>query len=153
MKKEEIRNLIRINLVNLRNTHKLTQTELGKKVGKGKTAVASWEQGISLPDITTLYDLSKIYNVSLEYFYEDHSKSPSVNTINSYDRKLRGTIKNKYPTPTSKVPATIKVLALNDNGETQVVTLETTGIIAATPVKNNDNIHALLSKKEGGTSD
>lgn len=74
MTKEEMRELIRKNLIDLRNQNGLNQTEIGKKVNKGKTAVASWEQGISLPDITTLYNLSKIYNVPMEYFYEEHTR-------------------------------------------------------------------------------
>ena len=72
MTREEMRENIRINLINLRIAHGLNQTEVGKKVNKVKTAVASWEQGISLPDITTLYNLSKIYGVTMEYFYEEH---------------------------------------------------------------------------------
>ena len=74
MTKEEMRTNIRSNLIKLRVKKGLNQTEVGKQVGKGKTAVASWEQGLSLPDITTLYNLSKFYGVKMEYFYEDHSE-------------------------------------------------------------------------------
>lgn len=74
MTKEEMRTNIRNNLIKLRVKKGLNQTEVGKQVGKGKTAVASWEQGLSLPDITTLYNLSKFYGVKMEYFYEDHSE-------------------------------------------------------------------------------
>ena len=74
MTKEEMRTNIRNNLIKLRVKKGLNQTEVGKQVGKGKTAVASWEQGLSLPDITTLYNLSKFYGVKMEYFYEDHTE-------------------------------------------------------------------------------
>ena len=74
MTKEEMRENIRVNLINLRVAKGMNQTEVGKKVNKVKTAVASWEQGVSLPDITTLYQLSKFYGVSMEFFYENHSK-------------------------------------------------------------------------------
>ena len=66
---EKLKNKIRTILIECRNERKMTQTDVGKIVGKSKTAVASWEQGISLPDITTLYRLSKYYNKSLEYMF------------------------------------------------------------------------------------
>lgn len=72
MTRDEMREIIRKNLILLRTEHGLNQSELGEKVGKTKTAVASWEQGLSLPDITTLYRLALYYNVVMEYFYKKH---------------------------------------------------------------------------------
>ena len=67
--KLDLRDKIRNVLIECRLEANLTQSDVGKIVGKTKTAVASWEQGISLPDITTLYRLSKYYNKSLEYMF------------------------------------------------------------------------------------
>lgn len=72
--KDELRDIIKANLIDLRTKKNLTQSKLAKLVGKSANAVASWEQGLSLPDITTLYNLSKFYGVKMEYFYEDHSE-------------------------------------------------------------------------------
>lgn len=72
--KDELRDIIKANLIDLRTKKNLTQSKLAKLVGKSANAVASWEQGLSLPDITTLYNLSKFYRVKMEYFYEDHSE-------------------------------------------------------------------------------
>lgn len=58
---------VRAILVNLRTEHKLTQTELGEIVGKSKTAVASWEQGLSMPDVATLYQLAQYYRKSMDF--------------------------------------------------------------------------------------
>lgn len=71
--KDVLRENIKNNLIKLRQKKGLTQADIAEETGKVKTAVASWEQGKSLPDVTTLYHLSKFYNVSLEYFYEDHN--------------------------------------------------------------------------------
>lgn len=68
-KDEEIKNRIRRILVRLRKEHELTQTDVGKIVGKGKTAVASWEQGISIPDIVTLYTLAQYYHKPISYMF------------------------------------------------------------------------------------
>ena len=70
---EELRRNIRENLLSLRTEKGLKQSEVGELVGKKATTVASWEQGLSLPDLQTLYRLSLYYNKSLEWFYE-HGK-------------------------------------------------------------------------------
>lgn len=70
---EETKGKIRKTLVECRLEKGMTQTEVGKSVGKSKTAVASWEQGYSLPDAVTLYRLAKIYGKTLAYMYgEEH---------------------------------------------------------------------------------
>lgn len=65
-----LREIIRKNLIKCRTEKNITQLELSKLVGKSSNAVASWEQGLSLPDVATLYKLSKIYEKNMEYFYE-----------------------------------------------------------------------------------
>lgn len=62
-----IRDNVRNHLIELRIENGLTQTDVGKIVGKSKNAVGSWEQGLSLPDIQTLYRLSLYYRKTLEY--------------------------------------------------------------------------------------
>lgn len=62
-----IKNNVRSILIECRHEKGLTQTDVGNIVGKSKTAVASWEQGLALPDIATLYRLSLYYRKTLEY--------------------------------------------------------------------------------------
>lgn len=69
MEDKELREQVRIRLIQCRNEHELTQTEVGKIVGKSKNAVASWEQGLSLPDAVTLYKLAKYYGKDMAYMY------------------------------------------------------------------------------------
>lgn len=64
-----IRNKVRAALIECRTANGLTQTEAGKIVGKSKTTVASWEQGLSMPDAPTLYRLAKYYDKSIAYMY------------------------------------------------------------------------------------
>lgn len=68
---EEMKNKIRGILIECRVKNELTQTEVGKIVGKSKTAVASWEQGLSMPDAVTLYRLAQHYGKSIDYMYGD----------------------------------------------------------------------------------
>ena len=65
----EIRQKIRKKLIHCRREAGVTQAEVGKAVGKSPTAVASWEQGYSLPDIETYLKLIKFYDKSIEYMF------------------------------------------------------------------------------------
>ena len=75
---DEIRSRIRNILIELREDNGLTQTEVGEVVGKSKNAVASWEQGRSLPDLATLQRLAKYYHKTIAYMYgvEEPVKEP-----------------------------------------------------------------------------
>ncbi len=66
-----LRQKIKNTLIECRIEKEVTQTEVGKAVGKSKTAVASWEQGLSLPDAVTLHRLAKYYGKSLAHMYGD----------------------------------------------------------------------------------
>lgn len=68
---DRIREIIKNRLIECRKMNNLSQTEVGKIVGKSKNAVGSWEQGLSLPDLITLYQLANYYGKSLDYMYGD----------------------------------------------------------------------------------
>lgn len=67
----DMRNIIRDNLKRLRVENDKTQLDIAKYCGKSENAVGSWEQGLSLPDIVTIAKLAKLYNVSIDVFYEE----------------------------------------------------------------------------------
>ena len=64
-----MRDKIRRTLIELRTNNGLTQGDIGIIVGKSPNAVASWEQGLSLPDVVTLYKLAQHYGKSMDYMY------------------------------------------------------------------------------------
>lgn len=64
-------------LKELRESHKLTQAQLGEKVDKALTTVASWENGKSLPDADTLFRLLAFYdleNILQEFGYKQEKE-------------------------------------------------------------------------------
>ena len=63
----KLREMIRNRLIQCRTENPLTQSDVARVAGKSKNAVASWEQGLSLPDIMTLYRLTVYYEKTLEY--------------------------------------------------------------------------------------
>jgi len=70
----EIRQIIRKNLKELRITSGKTQLDIAKLTGKSENAVGSWEQGYSLPDIVTLARLAAYYNKTIDYLYQDNTE-------------------------------------------------------------------------------
>ena len=65
----EIREIIRNRLIECRIESNMTQKEVGEVIKKSSNAVASWEQGLSLPDIVTLNRLAKYYGKSLDFMF------------------------------------------------------------------------------------
>lgn len=56
-----------IRLKELRELHNLTQDQLGRKIGRSKSVISSYENNIKIPPIDILTELAVIYNVSLDY--------------------------------------------------------------------------------------
>lgn len=62
MNQEEIGKYIR----KLRKENNLSQEGLAKALGVTYQAVSKWERGINLPDMSTLSEMSKIFNVNID---------------------------------------------------------------------------------------
>ena len=58
--------IIAKNLSALRKKNGLTQLELAQKLNYSDKAVSKWENGESAPTVEVLYEISKLYNVSLD---------------------------------------------------------------------------------------
>ena len=66
-KETEIRETMRLNIIKKRKELKMTQTDLANAVNMKKNSIASWEQGLSSPDIDTIAILLKLFDMD---FYE-----------------------------------------------------------------------------------
>lgn len=51
----------------LRNENRMTQADLGTKLGVGKTTISNYETGNSYPDNEIVLKLSKLFNVSTDF--------------------------------------------------------------------------------------
>lgn len=67
---DELKAIVQRNLRIFREEKGLNQTQVGEIVNKAKTSVASWEQGKSMPDAVTLYQLARFFGKDLEDFYK-----------------------------------------------------------------------------------
>ena len=70
MKNKEtiIRETIRLNIIKKRKELNMTQSELADAVHLKKNTIASWEQGLSSPDIDTIAILIKLFDMDLYEF-------------------------------------------------------------------------------------
>lgn len=64
----------------LRKKYNYSQDQLANKLGISFQAISKWENGNSSPDIDLLSELSKIFNVSIDYLLDNNR-----NQINDYN--------------------------------------------------------------------
>lgn len=58
---------IKDKLLELRKVNRLSQEALANKLGISRQAISKWESGSSFPDLENLVELSRLYEVSLDY--------------------------------------------------------------------------------------
>ena len=85
---KDIKKIVAKNLANLRKNKKLTQTELAEKFGYSDKAISKWENGDTLPDIQTLYQLCEFYNVTLDFLVNEQAFEDKIKYINHLNRKV-----------------------------------------------------------------
>lgn len=73
----------------LRKDRKLTQEDLGNYLGLTRSAVNSWEMGLSIPSVSILISLSKFYGVTTDYLLGlDSSDVIDVSNLSPEDRVI-----------------------------------------------------------------
>lgn len=83
-----VRENIRTILIECRTEKGITQQELSKQIGVPTPTIASWEQGVSLPNLQTLYRLAKYYQKTMDYMYGE-TKSPLPRGNEEEDQQKR----------------------------------------------------------------
>lgn len=53
-------------IAELRNSLGITQAELGKKLGVTRSAVNSWEMGLSIPQLKHVIQMARIFNTTVD---------------------------------------------------------------------------------------
>lgn len=85
---KDIKQIIAKNLANLRKNKKITQTELAEQFGYSDKAISKWENGDTLPDIQTLYQLCEFYNVTLDFLVSEQSFDEKIKYINHLNKRI-----------------------------------------------------------------
>ncbi len=82
-----------LRLRELREAHKLSQEQLGKKIGRSKSVISSYENNIKFPPAEILIDMAVIFNVSLDYLVGiDKNEMTSLNGLSETQKTLIQTI-------------------------------------------------------------
>ncbi len=72
-----------------RERNGLTQAALAKKLGVSRSAVNSWEIGISAPSVQYLIELSKLFKVSADYLLElNSSESVDISFLDDEEKRM-----------------------------------------------------------------
>ena len=61
------------NIKSFRKTCNMTQEQLAEMMNVSVQAVSKWECGKSIPELSSLYDLSKIFKVTIDEIVRDYS--------------------------------------------------------------------------------
>ena len=89
----ELKSVIAKNISELRISQGMTQLELAEKLHYSDKAVSKWERGESIPEVSTLLSIAKLFGVSLDYLVsEDNSlyeRDESENHIITDDKKRK----------------------------------------------------------------
>lgn len=63
-------------LIELRKKNGLSQEELGSKLNVSRQAITKWETDAGLPDTENLKELSRIFEVSIDYLLDNNNELP-----------------------------------------------------------------------------
>ena len=91
-----------IRIRTLRTKYKMSQEELGRRLGRSKSVISSYENNLKLPSIDILTDMALIFNVSLDYLVGiDKAEMVSINGLSDAQRDIIDSIiflfKNSIP--------------------------------------------------------
>ncbi len=88
---DDLRLTVANNISALRKNTNLTQAELGEKLGYSDKSISKWERAEALPDINVLMQMSKLFDVTVDYMLNRHDPDQKVTTISAekmHNRKL-----------------------------------------------------------------
>lgn len=77
----------------LRQKRKMSQEELGRRIGRSKSVVCSYENNLKMPPLDVLTDIAAVFNVSLDYLVGmDKKQTVSIEGLSGTQRSLLETI-------------------------------------------------------------
>lgn len=75
-------------IIQLRKKNGWSQEELAEQMNVSRQAVCKWEGAQSIPDINKLIQLSKLFNVSIDYLLKDELEEVEYNMSSSADEQV-----------------------------------------------------------------
>lgn len=73
----------------LRENYKLSQEELGRRVGRSKSVISSYENNLKIPPLEILTNIAVVFNVSLDYLVGiDKEEMVSIKGISEEQKRI-----------------------------------------------------------------
>ncbi len=92
-----------LRLRELREKQKLSQEQLGRRVGRSKSVISSYENNLKLPPLSILTDFAAIFNVSLDYLVGiDKNEMVSIDGLTDQQKQVIQTIVFEFRDSTFK---------------------------------------------------
>ena len=77
----------------LREQHKMSQEQLGRRIDRSKSVISSYENNIKIPPLDILTKIAVIFNVSLEYLVViDKNEMISIDGLTEQQKILLQTL-------------------------------------------------------------
>lgn len=87
----------------LRSARGWTQADLARQLGMSRNGVNSWEQGVSMPSLESLIELSKVFSVSIDYLLgREAMQTLNVTGLNDRDIAILGELADRLRGQTEK---------------------------------------------------
>ena len=67
----DLKSIIAKNIVTLRQSAKMTQSDLAEQLNYSDKAISKWERAESMPDITVLKAIADLFSVPLDYLVQE----------------------------------------------------------------------------------
>ncbi len=88
---EKLNNIFATNLIRLRKAKGLTQLELANELNYSDRNISKWENAQALPTTEVLVELSKFFEVSIDYLLSQHNDDD----LNKLDKKNRESTRDR----------------------------------------------------------
>ena len=85
----DIKSVIAKNIIALRQSAGITQTQLAEKINYSDKAVSKWERGESLPDIAVLKTIADLFGVTLDWLVEEEHTLPADKVTEDVDARAK----------------------------------------------------------------
>ncbi len=84
----------------LRTQHKLSQEALGKKLGKSKSVICTYENNYRTPPLEVLTNMAAIFHVSLDYLVGiDKSEMVSIEGLSGNQKQVIRALVEEFQRP------------------------------------------------------
>ena len=88
----------------LREQHKMSQEQLGRKVERSKSVISSYENNIKVPPLDVLTQIAVVFNVSLDYLVGiDKNEMVSVVGLSDTQKDILQTISLRLTEKTTPI--------------------------------------------------